>query len=171
MPNLEAPDQPADSRDFAAVAERDRGINTDIFRVKVTQAGADAGSRRAYGARVRLAAGSIRLSIYHLVEEEAAHGRAVLSAPVYVGAGAIIWFEAGADPPPQTVFAALLIFAGWLFLKREAGRALAAFAVCWHAAVLRHGLGAMRNLARINHNARLGGDHHHHRADRTARGG
>ncbi|MBB3453303.1 ComEC/Rec2-related protein [Rhizobium sp. BK313] len=123
MPNLEAPDQQADSRDFAAVAERDRGMDTDIFRVKVTQPERTQ-DQAALVARVRLAAGSIGLSIYHLVEEEAAHGRAVLFAPVYIGAGAIIWFEAGADPPSQTVFAALLIFAVGFFLKREAGRAL-----------------------------------------------
>jgi hypothetical protein len=116
MPNLEAPDRQADSRDYAAVAERDRGMATTIFRAKVMQPERTQ-DQAALVTRVRLAASSIRLSIYHLVEEEAAHGRAVLFAPVYIGAGAIFWFTAGADPPPQAVFAALLMFAVSFFLK------------------------------------------------------
>ncbi|MDL2398593.1 ComEC/Rec2 family competence protein [Rhizobium mayense] len=123
MPNLEARDQPADSRGFAAVAVRDRGKTTVIFRIKATQPERTQ-DHAPLTARLRLAANSIRLTLYHLAEEEAAHGRAVLFAPVYIGAGAIFWFTAGADPPPQTVFAALLIFAVSFFLKQEAGRVL-----------------------------------------------
>ncbi|MEF0942365.1 ComEC/Rec2 family competence protein [Rhizobium sp. BR 362] len=123
MPNLEAPDPQVESRGFAAVAERGRGVGAVIPRPKATQPERTQ-DQAALIARLRLAAGGIRLSIYHLAAEEAAHGRAVLFAPVYIGAGAIFWFSAGADPPPQAVFTALLIFAVAFFLRQEAGRVL-----------------------------------------------
>ncbi|MBB5572457.1 MULTISPECIES: ComEC/Rec2 family competence protein [Rhizobium] len=123
MPNLEAPDPQVESREFAAVAEREHGIGTTISATKAMRPERTQ-DHAALIARLRLAAGSIRLGIYHLVEEEAAYGRAMLFAPVYIGAGAIFWFAAGADPPPQAVFAALLIFAAAFFIQQEAGRVL-----------------------------------------------
>ncbi|WFU10482.1 ComEC/Rec2 family competence protein [Rhizobium sp. CB3090] len=123
MPNLEAPDPQVESREFTAVAERERGIEAAVSRLKATQPERTQ-DQAALLARFRLAAGSIRLGIYHLVEEEAAYGRAMLFAPVYIGVGAIFWFSVGADPPPQAVFTALLIFAAAFFLQQEAGRVL-----------------------------------------------
>ncbi|MBB6304440.1 ComEC/Rec2 family competence protein [Rhizobium leucaenae] len=123
MPNLEAPDPQVESREFAAVAERERGMAAIIPRAKATQPKRTQ-DQTALIVRLRRAAAGIRPSIYNLAEEEAAHGRAMLFAPVYIGVGALFWFSAGADPPPQAVFTALLIFAAAFFLRQEAGRVL-----------------------------------------------
>ncbi|AVA21478.1 MULTISPECIES: ComEC/Rec2 family competence protein [unclassified Rhizobium] len=123
MPNLEAPDPQVDSRELAAVAVREQGVGAVISRAKASRPERTQ-DHAALIARLRLAAGSIRLGIYHLAEEEAAHGRAMLFAPVYIGAGAIVWFSVGADPPPQAVFTALLIFAVAFFRQQQAGRVL-----------------------------------------------
>jgi ComEC/Rec2-related protein len=118
MPNLEASDRQLDSRDQAEVADRDRGFPAVIDVAKAIPLSRTQ-DQATFATRLRLAANSIRLGIVRLVEEEAAHGRTLLFVPVYIGLGAIFWFKAGVDPPPQAVFAALLIFAGAFFLKQH----------------------------------------------------
>lgn len=118
MPNLEASDRQLDSQNQAEVADRDGGFPAVIVVAKAIPLSRTQ-DQATFATRLRLAANSVRLDIVRLVEEEAAHGRALLFVPVYIGLGAIFWFKAGVDPPPQAVFAALLIFAGAFFLKQH----------------------------------------------------
>lgn len=120
MPNLKAPDQQIDGLDPAVAIDRDSGLATIPVPVEArpperTQ------DQAAPAIRLLLAAGSIRTALSRLIEEEGEYGRGILLVPVYIGVGAIFWFTAGADPPPQAVFAALFIFTIGFVLKREAG--------------------------------------------------
>jgi ComEC/Rec2-related protein len=120
MPNLEAPDRQLDDLNLAVVVDRNSGFATIPALVGATPP--DRTQDQATPAiRLLLAAGRIRTGFSRLIEEEADYGRGILLVPVYIGIGAIFWFTAAADPPPQAVFAALLIFAVGFFFKREAG--------------------------------------------------
>ncbi|TXI09971.1 MAG: ComEC family competence protein [Rhizobium sp.] len=74
--------------------------------------------------RLLLSLDRLRLGTLKLIEEEAAYGRAILLAPIYMGIGAIFWFEASSDPPPQAILAGLVIFSAGFLFRREAGRLL-----------------------------------------------
>jgi ComEC/Rec2-related protein len=120
---LEASDQQEESRDVAASPQARTFSTTIALRGKAgqwerTQDLAPLTSRFLH---VPKRLGQIVLG---LIAEEAAHGRAVLFAPIYMGLGAIIWFEAQVDPPPQAVLAGLALFALGFLLKRDAGRLL-----------------------------------------------
>ena len=121
MPNLEAPEQQEDGRTLPGPIELRHAATPPVFRAKAEQRERTQDQAPPV-ARFYWVVGRIRSFIWRLIEEEAAHGRAILFAPIYMGLGAILWFKADIDPPPQTVFAALLILAGSFRLKREAGR-------------------------------------------------
>ncbi|MBM7047711.1 MULTISPECIES: ComEC/Rec2 family competence protein [Rhizobium] len=121
MPNLKAPEQQEDGRNLPGPAELHYAATPLVSRAKAGQRERtqDQASRVA---RFYLAVVRIRSVVWRLIEEEAAHGRAILFAPIYMGLGAIFWFRADIDPPPQAVLAALLILAGSFLFRREAGR-------------------------------------------------
>ncbi len=75
----------------------------------------------ALSARLLLTGQAMLRAGQRLLQEEAAHGRAVLFAPVYMGCGSILWFELEADPPVMAMAAAFAVLAACLLLKREAG--------------------------------------------------
>lgn len=121
MPNLEAPEQQEDGRNLPGPTELRHAVTPPVFRAKAEQRERTQDQAPPV-ARFYWIVGRIRSFVWRLIEEEAAHGRAILFAPIYMGLGSIVWFKADIDPPPQTVFAALLILAGSFRFKREAGR-------------------------------------------------
>jgi competence protein ComEC len=123
VPNLEASEQQKDEGDDAALSQPRPVIATIADRTEARRHRRTQDQTRLTARLLRLSS-RIRLGILTLIEEEAAHGRAILLAPIYMGLGAIIWFKAGSDPPPQAILAGLLIFAGARLLMREAGRLL-----------------------------------------------
>ncbi|MBB3607985.1 ComEC/Rec2 family competence protein [Rhizobium sp. BK602] len=120
MPNLEAPDRQVDGRDRAEVAVRDHDLAVAVATAMPLSPLRTQDQARL-ATRLRLAATRSWNGFLLLVTEEAGHGRALLFAPVYMGLGSILWFGAGADPPPQTVAVALLVFAAAFFFKQHAG--------------------------------------------------
>ncbi|NRP85545.1 hypothetical protein GFPCMMHI_01443 [Ensifer adhaerens] len=123
MPNLEAPEQQEDGRNLPGPAEPHHAATPLVSRAKAEQRERTQDQAPPV-ARFYLAVSRIRSFVWRLIEEEAEHGRAILFAPIYMGLGAIFWFKADIDPPPQTVLAALLVLAGSFLFRREAGRVL-----------------------------------------------
>lgn len=121
MPNLEAAEQQEDGRDLALPSQHRHAIATIIPRGKAGQ-GERTQDQARLAARIYLALNHIRVGIGRLIEEEAAHGRSILFAPIYMGLGAIFWFKIDGDPPPQAVIAAFLLLTGGFLFGREAGR-------------------------------------------------
>ncbi|MGV1856894.1 DUF4131 domain-containing protein [Rhizobium rhizogenes] len=121
MPNLEAPDRQSNGLNPAVVADRSQRRLCDDSSLVGVAPPARTQDQATPAVRLLLAADRIRIGLSRLIEEEADYGRGILLVPVYIGIGAIFWFTAGADPPPQAVFAALIIFAVGFFLKRDAG--------------------------------------------------
>ena len=122
MPNLEAPEQQEDGRNLVLPSQQRHVIASIVARAKAGQRERTQ-DQAPLSARFHLALNHTRSAIGRLVEEEAVHGRAVLFAPVYMGLGAIFWFKVDSDPPPQAVFAALLLLTVVFLFRREAGRA------------------------------------------------
>lgn len=122
MPNLEASEQ-QEGRDVAAPPQPRPAIATIVFRTKARHRERTQ-DRAPLTSRLLLILNRSRLGVLSLAEEEAAYGRAILFAPIYMGLGAIFWFKAGSDPPPQAVAAGFLVFAGGLVFGRESGRLL-----------------------------------------------
>ncbi|OCJ12276.1 hypothetical protein A6U86_04415 [Rhizobium sp. AC27/96] len=121
MPNLEAQERQEYGRDLAPPSQHRRAIapiapRAEAERRQRTQ------DQASLFARLYLTLGHGRAAIGRLIEEEAAHGRAILFAPIYMGLGAIFWFKVDSDPPPQAVLVALLLLAGGFLFKRDAGR-------------------------------------------------
>ena len=123
VPNFEASDQQEESRDVTASPQPHAFSATIILRAKAQQweRTQDQAPLTSRFLRVPKRLGT---AVLGLIAEEAAHGRAVLFAPIYMGLGAIIWFEAQVDPPPQAFLAGLVLFALGFLLKRDAGRLL-----------------------------------------------
>ncbi|WP_037152213.1 ComEC/Rec2 family competence protein [Rhizobium freirei] len=121
MPNLEAPEQQQDGRNLVRPSPHRRAIATIVFRTKEEQRERTQDQAPLSG-RIYLTLTYIRVGIGRLIEEEAAHGRAILFAPIYMGIGAIFWFKLASDPPPQTVLVGFLLLAGGFLFGREAGR-------------------------------------------------
>ena len=118
---MEATEQREDGRDVAAPSQLRPAVATIMLRTKVRQ-GERTQDQAPLASRLLLVAGRIGGSVARLVEEEATHGRAILFASIYMGLGAIFWFKASSDPPPQAVLAGLCVFAASFALRREAGR-------------------------------------------------
>ncbi|MFK0165433.1 ComEC/Rec2 family competence protein [Rhizobium sp. NPDC090279] len=120
---MEASEQQESGRGVAAPLQPRPVVATIVLR-------AEAGQRERTQEQARLTSrllrilSRIRAGTLTLIEEEAAHGRAILLAPIYMGLGAIFWFKAGSDPPPQAILAGLLVLTGAYLLRREAGRLL-----------------------------------------------
>ncbi|TWB54729.1 ComEC/Rec2-related protein [Rhizobium sp. ERR 922] len=121
MPNLEASEQRKEGGDVAALSQPRPVVATNILPAEVQRRERTQDQTRLTSRLLRVSS-RIRLGTFGLIEEEAAHGRAVLLAPIYIGLGAIFWFKAGSDPPPQAVLAGLLVFTCGFALMREAGR-------------------------------------------------
>ncbi|WP_244598740.1 hypothetical protein [Rhizobium tubonense] len=130
MSELEAPDVKVRQRDFSAFAGTPRAWPVAPI-INATQA-TRTQENVALQFRLRLAALSSRAATACLLLEEAAYGRALLFAPVYIGSGAIAWFAASVDPPLAAIVAGFLIFSVSLLIQRRAGPALRhlLFAVC-----------------------------------------
>ncbi|MGA1804371.1 ComEC/Rec2 family competence protein [Rhizobium sp. HT1-10] len=60
-----------------------------------------------------------RIAAARMLAEEASHGRGVLVAPVYMGLGAILWFELPMDSPVTGIAAACLVSALVLSFKPD----------------------------------------------------
>ncbi len=69
--------------------------------------------------RVVLVTTAWRFAAWRMLAEEAIHGRAMLFAPVYMGCGAIVWFEVPGDPPLTGVAAGFLLLALVLVLRHD----------------------------------------------------
>ncbi len=121
MPNLEASEQQEEGRDVAAPLRPRPAIAAIALRAKARQRERTQDQAPLTSRLLRILK-RLQLGIRDLIEEEAAYGRAILFAPIYMGIGAIFWFKAGSDPPPQAVIAGLLLFAGGFAFRREAGR-------------------------------------------------
>jgi ComEC/Rec2-related protein len=119
MADLQAPERPIEGRGFQPAGAPGHGLAVPSLRAKVTQP-SHTQMLAAPVARLHLAFRGAGHIVRHLIEEEVAYGRAMLLMPVYMGSGAIIWFSAATDPPPQAVFAVLLIFVAGFFWNREA---------------------------------------------------
>ncbi|KAA0694442.1 ComEC family competence protein [Neorhizobium sp. P12A] len=119
MSELEAPDRRAKNRNLFAIRERSPSSIADIG-VRTTES-ARTQDRIGFPARLRLMTRTARHAVQRMAQEEAQYGRAVLFAPVYMGAGAIIWFELDTDPPLAAISAAFAISVAALLLRREAG--------------------------------------------------
>ncbi|MGG6893546.1 ComEC/Rec2 family competence protein [Rhizobium sp. BR 315] len=121
MPNLEAPEQQEDGQDLVLPSRHRRAIATVVFRAKAEQRERTQDHAPLSG-RLYLALNHIRVVIGRLIEEEAAHGRAILFAPIYMGLGAIFWFTLASDPPPQTILVGFLLLTGGFLFRRESGQ-------------------------------------------------
>lgn len=122
MPNLEAPERQEVGQDVAPPSLPHRAVALFAPRAKAGR-GTRTQDQVHFPRRLLLLLAYSKIHIGRLIEEEAAHGRRILFAPIYMGIGAIFWFEMGSDPPLQTVLATLLIFTLAFFL-RPAGRLL-----------------------------------------------
>jgi len=71
--------------------------------------------------RAGLARDSVGAAFHRLLQEEAAHGRGMLFAPVYLGTGAIVWFKSGSDPPALSVAAGFVLLTVIFVAKRRSG--------------------------------------------------
>lgn len=119
VPNFEASDQQEESRDVTASPQPHALSATITLRARTRQweRTQDQAPLTSRFLRVPKRLGT---AVLGLIAEEAAHGRAVLFAPIYMGLGAIIWFEAQVDPPPQAFLAGLVLFAlGFLLFQRH----------------------------------------------------
>jgi competence protein ComEC len=121
VPNLEASEQQEDGREVAVPLQPRPAIATIVLRAK-GQPGERTQDQAPLISRFRLVLGRVWAGIVRLLEEEAAYGRAILFAPIYMGLGAIFWFKAGSDPPPQAVLAGVLVLTGGFVLGRQASR-------------------------------------------------
>lgn len=121
MPNFEASEKQDEGLDVAVPSQPRPAIAAIAFRTKARQSERTQ-NQAPLTSRLLLALHRLPLGILKLIEEEAAYGRAILLAPIYMGVGAIFWFEAGSDPPPQGVLAGLLVFTAAFALMREAGK-------------------------------------------------
>ena len=121
MPNFEASEKQDEGLDVAVPSQPRPAIAAIAFRTKARQSERTQ-NQAPLTSRLLLALHRLQLGILKLIEEEAAYGRAILLAPIYMGVGAIFWFEAGSDPPPQGVLAGLLVFTAAFALMREAGK-------------------------------------------------
>ncbi len=121
MPNLEASEQQEEGRDVAAPLRPRPAIAAIALRAKARQRERTQDQAPLTSRFLRILK-RLQLGIRDLIEEEAAYGRAILFAPIYMGIGAIFWFKAGNDPPPKAVIAGLLLFAGGFVFRREVGR-------------------------------------------------
>ncbi|WP_051558748.1 ComEC/Rec2 family competence protein [Allorhizobium undicola] len=62
----------------------------------------------------------VRRNLAALVEDELAHGRAFLAAPVLIGSGAAFWFSLATDPPFPWVLGLMAAFVGlWLLVRHH----------------------------------------------------
>ncbi len=118
---MEASEKREDGPDVAVPSQPRPAIAAIAFRTRARQSERTQ-NQAPLTSRLLLVSHRLQLAILKLIEEEAAYGRAILLAPIYMGLGAIFWFEAGSDPPPQGVLAGLLIFAAAFGLQREAGK-------------------------------------------------
>lgn len=123
MPNLEASEQQEEGRDVVLPSQHRHAIDATVTRAKVGQRERTQ-DQAPLSARLYLALNRARAVIGRLIEEEAAHGRTILFAPIYMGLGAIFWFKVDSDPPPQAVLAALLLLTVGFLFRHEAGRVL-----------------------------------------------
>lgn len=121
MPNLEASERQEDGQDLVRPSQHRHAI-APIAPSARTEQRERTQDQAPLFARLFLAFDHVRTAIARLIDEEAAHGRAILFAPIYMGVGAIVWFKFDSDPPPQTVLAAFLLPTAGFFFGREAGR-------------------------------------------------
>jgi competence protein ComEC len=117
MSELETPERLKHRQTFSTLAEGSRAalISALALQRPKSRSQNDVPWRR----RAALAAGRLRLAGSQTLAEEADHGRAMLFAPVYMGVGAIIWFESAADPPIVGVAAGASISATVFLLNHR----------------------------------------------------
>lgn len=109
MSDLGAPERQKQRQMFLALATRSR-ITIETVRAPFRPSGR---TQRAVplARRAVAATQASRVALSNLIAEEADFGRAILFAPVYMGCGAIFWFELPVDPPVTGIAAACMILA------------------------------------------------------------
>ncbi|MGO4436828.1 ComEC/Rec2 family competence protein [Rhizobium sp. RAF56] len=114
MPDTEARDRQVTSFNLPPPRTGGSALTVPLERGVRTQ------DRVPLASRARLARAAFSEALALLLQEEAAHGRALLFAPVYMGCGAIIWFKSGNDPPTAAIVMGVVISAASLAVKRQA---------------------------------------------------
>ena len=117
MSDLEAPEGESRRRSSAPRSER-LPFGTALSDLTLSRS---TRTQRAIPMRARIV-GACRLlmrAVERMLQEEAERGRATLFAPVYMGAGAIVWFELATDPPIAAIATGAVIFAACFLLKQR----------------------------------------------------
>jgi competence protein ComEC len=117
MSELKAPERQRQRQIFLALAERSRAT-VDAVRL-LRPPSARTQHAVPWPRQATLAALACRVAVLRMLAEEADYGRGLLSAPIYLGCGAIVWFELPADPPIPGIAAAALLFALLFLLKPD----------------------------------------------------
>ncbi|MBO9098310.1 MULTISPECIES: ComEC/Rec2 family competence protein [unclassified Rhizobium] len=117
MAELDARERQGHRQVFLGLAERSRATVNAV--AKLGRMPARTQHAVPWPKRAALSLNGWRIATAGMIAEEAAHGRAMLFAPVYIGCGAIIWFELPGNPPVTGIAAVFLVLAAVCLLKHN----------------------------------------------------